>query len=82
MKIKYDNEADPLYVTLAEDTGKKGIVKRNKRVPNTPVTIDYNSESKLFGIEIFDLSACTETGVTDNFQLQYIGSEKTLEKVE
>ncbi len=75
MKIRYDKEADALYVTFGEDTGVRGIVERSERIPNTPITIDYDTEGKVFGIEIFDLSVCTQTDFAENFVLHYADHE-------
>lgn len=71
MQIHYDKEADALYITLGKDSGERGLVARTERVPGSPVALDYDTEGELFGIEIFDLSICTQTDSSDNLIMQY-----------
>lgn len=76
MQISYDKEADALYIRLGRDSGDRGVVTRTERISGSPIAIDYDAQGKIFGIEIFDLSACTQTGFSENFLLQYAISMK------
>ena len=73
MQIRFDKEADALYITLGDERGKAGIVKRSERMKNNPVVLDYDEDDKLYGIEIFDLTACSRAGFAEDFLLQYAG---------
>jgi len=73
MQIHYDKEADALYIALGKDSGQRGVVSHTERVPGKPIAVDYDADGRIFGIEIFDLSACSYTGFSEDFLLQYVG---------
>ena len=46
MKIRYDSEADAIYITLTDD-----IVKKTKEIDDNTI-IDFNNKGKVIGMEI------------------------------
>lgn len=50
MRLTYDANADMAYIYLA-DIGP-GAVSRSE--PGSPVTLDYDKDGRIIGIEIFD----------------------------
>lgn len=71
MHLSFDKEADALYIAIGEENPHEHSVKRSERIQNSPIVLDYDENGKLFGIEVFDLSSCTQTGFAQDFSLQY-----------
>lgn len=69
MKMTYDREADAAYIILGKDIEPNEAVQQVSFIetPNgqTQVTIDFDSEGYLLGIEILSASAGLHADVLD-----------------
>jgi uncharacterized protein YuzE len=54
MKIEYDRQADAIYIRL-----KAGIVAESEEV-RSGVVLDFDTEGKVLGIEMLDVSLHTD----------------------
>ncbi|MEN9473254.1 MAG: hypothetical protein RLZZ495_1343 [Pseudomonadota bacterium] len=54
MKVQYDPKADAMYIRLRE-----GVVNGSEEV-RPGVVFDYDVEGRVLGIEMLDVSRCTD----------------------
>ncbi len=67
MKIEYDQQADAMYIRLRAGT----VVESEEIRPD--IVFDYDVEGKVLGIEMLDVSDCTDN--TREFSMELVGDQ-------